>query len=276
MKFDLHCHTKEGSIDSKIGIIEYAYSLKKKGFQGMMVTDHDSYKGYEHWKNFSSPFKGESTLASCHSKLASILYHWAHDFTVIKGIEYDTKDAGHFLVVLPDNVHLKVLQVRGMSVNKLIKLVHKNGGVLGPAHPFGVKSSSLMFSRKIKKDPNIIKKFDFIEGFNTCEAESSNRLAKEIGLLNKLPMIGGSDSHSAKDVGQGYTIFTNPIHSNNDLIASIKNNSIIEFGGVERGKTIKTSMKMSMPLVIAFKAYNSFLGLLFSPYRNYIFKKCFS
>lgn len=43
MKIDMHCHTKEGSIDGKVPIEEYISMLKAQGFGGMLVTDHDSY-----------------------------------------------------------------------------------------------------------------------------------------------------------------------------------------------------------------------------------------
>ena len=46
MKIDMHCHVKEGSIDSKVGVEEYITILKKHGFQGMVITDHDTYNGY--------------------------------------------------------------------------------------------------------------------------------------------------------------------------------------------------------------------------------------
>ena len=34
MKIDMHCHVKEGSIDSKVSLEDYITLLKKKGFQG--------------------------------------------------------------------------------------------------------------------------------------------------------------------------------------------------------------------------------------------------
>ena len=49
MKFDMHCHTKEGSIDAKVPVEEYIGLLKEQGFGGMLITDHDSYKGYRAW-----------------------------------------------------------------------------------------------------------------------------------------------------------------------------------------------------------------------------------
>lgn len=36
MKFDMHCHTKEGSMDGKVMIEEYIRTLKRKGFGGML------------------------------------------------------------------------------------------------------------------------------------------------------------------------------------------------------------------------------------------------
>ena len=39
MKFDMHCHTKEGSLDGKVLIEEFAAVLKSKGFAGMLVSD---------------------------------------------------------------------------------------------------------------------------------------------------------------------------------------------------------------------------------------------
>ncbi len=274
MKFDLHCHTKEGSIDSKIGIVEYAHILKRSGFAGMMVTDHDSYKGYSYWKEFVAPYQeSECSLRDHTLSLDFVRYHWAKDFVVLKGIEYDTKDAGHFLVIMPDGVDLKVLQIRGMPVKSLIKLVHKFGGILGPAHPYGVKSSSFMFFKTITRNPEILTEMDFLEGFNTCESKESNELAVKLGEAYNLPMVGGSDSHASKYVGKGYTIFFDEIKCNNDLILAIKQNRIKGFGGKERKETLKGRLKMSPPAIVAFKTYNRGLGALFTPYRNRMARK---
>ena len=49
MKLDMHCHVKEGSVDSRVSLDEYITKLKAHGFDGMLITDHDTYKGYRHW-----------------------------------------------------------------------------------------------------------------------------------------------------------------------------------------------------------------------------------
>ena len=50
MKLDMHCHVREGSVDSRVSLDEYITTLKEKGFDGMLITDHDTYHGYRHWK----------------------------------------------------------------------------------------------------------------------------------------------------------------------------------------------------------------------------------
>ena len=50
MKIDMHCHVKEGSIDSRVPLEEYIRLLQEKGFGGMVITDHDTYNGYRYWK----------------------------------------------------------------------------------------------------------------------------------------------------------------------------------------------------------------------------------
>lgn len=81
LKFDLHCHTKEGSIDSKVSVAEFADRFMELGYDGFMISDHNSYKGCKAWDAIKNDPK-------------------YRNFTVIRGIEYDTKDAGHILVIL--------------------------------------------------------------------------------------------------------------------------------------------------------------------------------
>ena len=46
MKFDMHCHTKEGSLDGKVPVEEFIQALMDRGYDGMLVSDHNSYHGY--------------------------------------------------------------------------------------------------------------------------------------------------------------------------------------------------------------------------------------
>lgn len=203
MKFDMHCHTKEGSPDGKVPVEEYIDILIEKGFDGMLVSDHDSYNGYRAW--LRNPV--------CQRK---------QDFTVLKGIEYDTIDAGHILVIMPEDVKLPILELRGLPVQFLIKIVHKHGGILGPAHPCGVKFMSIFNTRKHRERPEIMEQFDFIEGFNACEDPESNDRAREIAAEYGKPAFGGSDAHKLDCIGLGATEFAGEVTSESDLIALVK------------------------------------------------------
>lgn len=251
MKFDMHCHTKAGSIDAKVPLERYIQVLKEKGFDGMLVTDHDSYRGYRKW--FLS---GGGRKPS------------AKNFTVLCGIEYDTKDAGHFIVILPGGIMPPILRVRGMSVKKLIVMVHTLGGILGPAHPFGTRSASAMFFKKFRENPELMEKMDFVEGFNTCESSQANQLAQELAKKYGKPCIGGSDAHEERYIGMAYTEIEGKISGNNDLINAIRQGRISDFGGEVREQTAKAKHKEAFYSVLGFKAYNRGLGFIFSPRRK--------
>ena len=247
MKFDLHCHTKEGSLDSKVTVKEYVYKFMALGYDGFMISDHNSYKGCKAWDMIKNDPR-------------------YRNFCVIRGIEYDTKDAGHVLVIMPDDLYLPIMKIRGMRCRRLINIVHAFGGIIGLAHPFGVASSSAMGFKQMNM--RLIKKFDFIETFNTCESPESNRkarlLAEEYGLVT----FAGSDSHVAEYIGMACTEIDDSIHCNNDLISAVKYGVKIEAYGIERSATKKAKRKEHWIGVLGFKIYNRGIGKLIFPYRK--------
>lgn len=238
MKIDMHCHVKEGSPDSKISIDEYITILKANGFGGMLVTDHDTYNGYRHWKNTIQGKKHE-------------------DFVVLKGIEYDTCDAGHILVIMPQGVKMRLLELRGLPVSVLIDFVHKNGGVLGPAHPCGEVYMSFANTKRYFKNPEIMKRFDFVEVFNACEPMESNENAAKLAFKYGKPGIGGSDAHNAHSCSMGYTELPEPVTCETELIELIRKKAKIQAGGMLYNKTLKDKLgKASKILVYSFWIYN--------------------
>ena len=244
MRFDMHCHTRDGSVDGQIDIQDYVRILKQKGFQGMLVTDHNTYKGYRAWLKY----KKENKLKE--------------DFVVLKGVEYDTLDAGHILVIMPQGLRLRILEVRGLPVRMLIEIVHKYGGILGPAHPYGAKFLGAMNSIVVASNPRLIQKFDFVEVFNTCETKESTQKARALAQFYKKRGIGGSDSHRHKYVGTAYTDINYPIKNNNDLIYAIKNGYVLGCGGEERQVRRTSVIKRILPIGPVWKIFNRSLAIL--------------
>ncbi len=215
-KFDLHCHTKEGSIDAKIRIVDYARLLKIQGFSGMLVTDHDSYKGYEAWQNISPKPKELS------------------DFIVLKGVEYDSRDGGHVIVILPDGADCQLMKKKGLKLRSLAHIVHEMGGVIGAAHPFGYGYFAVMNTHLFGKDPDVLYLFDFIETYNSGVRFWSNICASNLAKILRKPATCGSDAHIAERVGTAYTAFKNPIACNNDLIEVIHRRDKLSIGARKR------------------------------------------
>lgn len=243
MKLDMHCHTHEGSVDSKIGVEEYICTLQEKGYDGMLITDHDTYNGYRYWKE---NLKGKKYT----------------DFVVLKGIEYDTNNAGHMLVVMPENVKLRILEMRGMPLPMLLLIVHTFGGIVGPAHPFGEKYLSFANTRYFRRNRNIVEKFDFLEAFNACENAERNIQARQLANTYNKPGFGGSDSHKAECIGTAYTRLPRHITKESELIALVKEKAAITYGGsIYRGTTKEKIGKANDVLLYSFWVYNKVLGI---------------
>ena len=171
LKLDLHIHSRY-SEDATGSPEEIIKSLKKKGLQGMAITDHNTVKG------------GLKAL-----KVAP------KDFIVIPGIEISTAD-GHILAL-----DIKRDIARGLSVEETVEKILDAGGTPIVPHLFRKMSG-------IKKDKleTIYKKIPAMEVFNGCSLPKTNiktaKVAKELNLGG----IGGSDTHHAVYAGYGYTL----------------------------------------------------------------------
>ena len=129
--------------------------------------------------------------------------------------------------------------------------------MLGPAHPCGEKYMSFTNTKKFYQSPEIIKRFDFVEAFNSCESSQSNtgaeKLAKKYGKVT----TGGSDSHKPGCVGRGYTILPEPVTCETELISLIHKKTPFKAGGTLYEKTTKERIgKINKLLVYSFWIYN--------------------
>lgn len=238
MIFDMHCHTCEGSPDAIVSLEETIERLREKGYNGMLVSDHNSYSGYKSLrKNYD-------------------------DFKVLRGIEYDSKDGGHLLIILPHKIQYDIFEYRCMRTEDVVKIVHALDGIVGPAHPYDYFKLGFC-NTKLKDNLELLKQFDFIETFNGCLNQKgailSDHLAKE---LNK-PCFGGSDSHSIAKVGLGRTEFPCDIQSEDDVISCVKLGNYNTLNATGEWFSYKHETLHSMLVVTGGFAYD-------------LFNKCFS
>jgi len=171
IKLDLHIHShySEDAAGSPNEIIK---SLKKKGLQGMSITDHNTIKG--------------SIKAL---KVAP------KDFIVIPGIEISTAE-GHILAL-----NVKEDIPRKLSTSETVDRIIDEGGI--PIIPHLFRNMSGIKKSKLK---NIQQKIHTIEVFNSCSQPKTNLKTAKVAKEFNLGGTGGSDSHDPLYAGYGYTI----------------------------------------------------------------------
>jgi predicted metal-dependent phosphoesterase TrpH len=171
LKLDLHIHSQYS--DDAMGCPrDIIKSLRKKGLNGMAITDHNTIEG------------GLKAL-----KVAP------KDFVVIPGLEISTAD-GHILGLnVTENI------TRGISVEETVEKIIDAGGIVIVPHLF--RNMSGIKKEKLKK---IYNKIPAIEVYNSCSLPKTNLKITQIAKNFNLGGTGGSDSHDLLYMGYGYTI----------------------------------------------------------------------
>lgn len=211
---DMHCHTKEGSMDGLASVFDIVRKMKRMGYTGLVVSDHNSYKGYETWEEGKSRYPDIS------------------DFNVFKAIEYDSRDGGHIQIILPDGVEMPPLLVRGMKVKKVLEEVHKLGGICGMVHPFGPGAYAAMHTRSVMMHENIQLQYDYVEIYNAHIMPVCNEMAEILNDKLMKPFTAGTDAHKLKYAATAATAFTRKITTRNELIAAIRDRTMVYAGKV--------------------------------------------
>ncbi|MCJ7635208.1 PHP domain-containing protein [Candidatus Bathyarchaeota archaeon] len=167
-KIDLHVHTEYS--DSSSSIEDVLDAARKKGLDGVAITDHDNvYSGI------------------CASKLAS-------DLLILPGVEVTTKD-GHLLLFGIKNSPPKDLDAIVVS-----NYARREGGIIIVPHP---NIPFISFREEIIEEirPDAIETFNAKIPFS-CIIDKNVKLAERLGL----PQTGGSDAHTNTTIGDMYTV----------------------------------------------------------------------
>ncbi len=210
LRFDLHVHSKY-SLDSKTELEDIILEAKKRGLDGIALTDHDSVAG-----NKEALRLGKK-----------------HSFLVIPGLEVSS-DSGHILILGTT----KIVPPK-LSVKKTIKRAHELGALAIASHPFRFSNHLCVGYKAVTED------FDCIEVHNAATS-LGNRKAKALAKKYNLVGVAGSDTHTLEDLGRAVTV----IKSSPDLpsiLKAIKRGDVTieaKHAGVRR--MAKRLMKMSV------------------------------
>lgn len=191
LKLDLHVHTCYSSdgITTPREVVAYA---KKRGLDGVAITDHDTVEG-------ALRLKGKT------------------DIIIVPGIEVTALD-GHVLAL---NVRKPLTS--GLTFSETIRAIHDAGGIAAAAHPFALL--------KILKPAYVPPSFDAIEVINATAApfSLSTHLSKNLALRLNLPQIAGSDAHYGPEIGFAYTL-VNADSEIDEVMHAIKRGAVAPFG----------------------------------------------
>jgi predicted metal-dependent phosphoesterase TrpH len=171
LKYDLHMHTIY-SRDGAIRPEDMIRIARKRGLEGIAVTDHNTIRG---------------------GQAAQKLEHRGLD--VICGAEINT-DRG-------DVIGLYLTEEIGTTGHvEVIDEIHRQGGVAIIPHPFdSIRSSAFWPTERDAKKP------DAIEVLNArCVLRRSNAAANAFADAYGLPKVAGSDAHFGAEIGNAYTL----------------------------------------------------------------------
>ena len=186
MLIDMHTHTSVYSTDSNLLPHEAIERAAERGFDGVVLTEHDVVWPAERAQHLSEQ--------------SGIL--------VLPAVEVTTQ-LGHVLVY-----GLPALIPRITDAWRLRKLCDEQGALMYLAHP--ARDPGL----RVPRDAMVL--FDGVEGLNGCDGPLQNQSASSRGRTRPLPPIGGSDSHTLHEVGTAGTEFTAEIRSVADLLAALR------------------------------------------------------
>lgn len=195
MRIDLHIHEKRHSADSRLDIETAVLDAKRRGLDGICVTDHDQL--------------GLRTYAKELSR--------AHGLLVLVGVEIYTLD-GDLLCYGIDH-----LPEQRLTAQETIDFVREQGGVCIAAHPYRKNNRGL--GDKLFE----VSGLHGIEGYNGRTGQVENERAVKAARQLGLPITGGSDAHTPGETGRVVTEFDASIHSEADFLHAVRKGRVCPF-----------------------------------------------
>ncbi|MCQ9628072.1 PHP domain-containing protein [Cetobacterium somerae] len=193
MLVDLHIHESKYSLDSHVSLEKIIEEAKRKGLDGIAITDHDDMQIKEEAETLSKNL----------------------NYPIFVGVEYLTLE-GDIVAFGID----KVPEGR-IPAQEFINLVNEAGGVCISAHPFRNNN------RGLENNLNTIRGLAGIEGFNGNTDKLSNLKAFETAKKLGIQAVGSSDAHHQHAVGRFATKLPFTVTNVAELIRAIKTNECV-------------------------------------------------
>jgi len=211
--YETHLHTSEVSACAVSSAAQQAAAYKRKGYTGIIVTDH-FINGYttcpknlpwEKKMNFFVSGYEEAKKAGDKIDL-DVFFGW--EFT-IRGSDFLTYGLDlDFLLAHP---RLDLMKIEDYSA-----LVRNNGGYIAQAHPY---RDAYYIEHNYPVQPQLL---DGVEVYNSYDSDLLNSRAYAFALENDLPMQSGTDSHGKSDRRLRGIVLKKKAETIHDIINAIK------------------------------------------------------
>ena len=173
MKIDLHCHC-EASWDCVTPLARIPDLCRARGISVQAITDHDQIWGAQQLRDMTRD----------------------SDLTVIVGEEVTTSE-GELI-----GLFLEELIPPGMSALDTVKAIREQGGLVLLPHGFDPLKRKRLKPQALAK---IADEIDIVEIFNTRVSKTAwNEAARRWAIQEGKLMSGGSDAHTARDIGSAW------------------------------------------------------------------------
>ena len=189
LRIDLHVHTCY-SPDAVTNLKEVILYSKKRGLDGVAITDHDTLSGARKLQD--------------------------SDLIVIPGIEITTTN-GHLLGL---NVNTPILP--NLDINEAIQKIHEAGGIAVAAHP------TLFYKAASSRRTTFYDAIEVMNS-SAIPFHLFTYLNKRFATRLNLPQTAGSDAHYAPEIGTAYTI-VNADPDVEEIVQAIKKKATIPVG----------------------------------------------
>lgn len=185
----MHMHELTYSTDSFLKLDEIVEIAKKKGLDGICITDHDSMG----LKDYAAEYSSKT------------------GFPIFTGIEFYSLQGDILAFGINDYPRERI------SAQDFINFVRARGGITISAHPFRNNR------RGLEEHLDIVRGLDGIEVLNGSTLPDATAKAEEYAKKLGLAATGASDCHVPDKVGVYATYFPNDIQTMDDLIRAVKN-----------------------------------------------------
>ncbi len=192
---DMHFHTRHSDAYTRV---RSALALAKRKGVGLAITDHNTPSG----------------ALEAHRMRGGVL--------LIPGMEVSAKDGPHILLFFYDFgemvefYHREIEGRKGkspymattLSTEELLECTSRYNCVRAAAHPYGYLGLNRGVAKCIEKgylNQETLSRFEAIEVINGGMTRTVNRKASELAVKKGLGLVGGTDGHILRDLGNVLT-----------------------------------------------------------------------